>query len=195
MDETVLRSEAMRDDGRAIVYVDGQFQQGDKLTLELIPVEEDEIRNFVGTWQDTVREQLRSIFREHAPDYSIPVSVAEHLHVSFPDDGLSVHSLRYLPPDGQTNNYRLYIAGENGWERLRPQTFGSYYLFDVPGEEAEFMLVSTIQSWWIVAYIAVALVIVLLLILLILVLLLVVIITTTLIIILQLALTEYQIIT
>ena len=163
LDEAVLRSTLLRDDGRAAVYVDGRFQQGDGVELLQMPVREDDIRLFSTDWQDTVREQLRSIFRDRDPDYSIPVSVAEHLHVSFPDDGLSVHSLRYLPPDGQTNNYRLYIAGENGWERLRPQTFGSYYLFDVLGEEAEFMLVSTIQSWWIVAYIAAALVIVTLL--------------------------------
>ena len=164
MDETVLRSEAMRDDGRAIVYVDGQFQQGDKLTLELIPVEEDEIRNFVGTWQDTVREQLRSIFREGEPDYSIPIAVTEHVSVSFPNDGLSRHSVRYLTPDGQTENYRLYMMGDDGWQRIHPDTFGSYYLVEVPGQSAELKLVQTIQSWWIVAYIAVALVILVLLI-------------------------------
>ena len=165
MDETVLRSEAVRDDGRAIVYVDGQFQQGDRLTLELIPVEEEEIRNFSGTWQDTVREQLNSIFREGEPDYSIPVTVGEHVCVSFPDDGLDRHSVRYLSPTGLTENHRLYLMGEDGWQRIHPDTFGSYYLIEVPGQTAEFELVYTIQSWWIVAYIAAALVILVLLIL------------------------------
>ena len=164
MDETVLRSEDLREDGRSAIYVDGQFQQGDRLTMELIPVEADEIRNYAGTWQDTVREQLHSIFREGEPDYSIPVSVTEHVRVSFPDDGLSRHSVRYLTPDGQTENYRLYLMGEDGWQRIRPATFGSYYLVEIPGQEAELELVSTIQSWWIVAYLAAALVILVLLI-------------------------------
>ena len=164
MDETVLRSEDVRDDGRAIVYVDGQFQQGDRLTLELIPVEEEEIRNFSGTWQDTVREQLNSIFREGEPDYSIPVTVGEHVYVSFPDDGLTQHSVRYLSPSGLTENHRLYLKGENGWQRIHPDTFGSYYLIEVPGQTAEFELVYTIQSWWIIAYLAAALVILVLLI-------------------------------
>ena len=164
MEETVLRSPLLRDDGRAAVYVDGRFQQGDGVELEQIPVGEEDIRLFSESWQETVREQLRSIFRDRAPDYSIPVSVREHLRVSFPDDGLETHSLRYLPPDGQTGNYRLYLAGEAGWERIRPQIFGSYCLFDVPGGEAELMLVSTIQSWWIAAYIAAALAILALLI-------------------------------
>ena len=164
MDETVLRSEAVRDDGRAIVYVDGQFQQGDRLTLELIPVEEEEIHNFSGTWEDTVREQLDSIFREGEPDYSIPVTVGEHVYVSFPDDGLDQHSVRYLSPSGLTENHRLYLMGEDGWQRIHPDTFGSYYLIEVPGQTAEFELVYTIQSWWIVAYLAAALVILVLLI-------------------------------
>jgi len=164
MDETVLRSELEREDGRAVIYVDGQFQQGDQLTLELIPVAEDEIRNFSGTWQDTVREQLHSIFREGEPDYSIPVSVSEHVRVSFPEDGLDSHSVRYLTPNGQTENYRLYLRSDDGWQRIRPSTFGSYYLIEVPGQEAQFELVSTIQSWWIVAYIAAALVVLVLLI-------------------------------
>ncbi len=163
MDETVLRSDEEREDGRAVVYVDGQFQHGDTFTLEFLPVEADEIRNFSGTWQDTVRGQLHSIFREGEPDYSIPVSVTEHVHVSFPEDGLSEHSVRYLTPDGQTENYRLYLMGKDGWQRIRPGTFGSYYLIDVPGQDAELELVATIQSWWIVAYLAAALVILVLL--------------------------------
>lgn len=164
MDETVLRSKEERDDGRAVIYVDGQFQQGDRLTFTTIPVESEEIRNFSGTWQDTVREQLNSIFREREPDYSIPVSVKEHVLVTFPDDGLPQHSVRYLTPDGQTENYRVYLMSEDGWQRIRPDTFGSYYFIEVPGTQAELELVETIQSWWIVAYIAAALVILVLLI-------------------------------
>ena len=149
LDETVLRSELTREDGRAIVYVDGQFQQGDALNMELVPVDSGAmLREFSGTWQDTVREQLRSIFRAGEPDYSIPVSVREHVRVSFPDDGLHSHTVRYLTPNGQTENYRLYL-----WSEI-----------EVPGREARFELVSTIQSWWIVAYIAAALVILVLLI-------------------------------
>lgn len=165
MDETVLRSELERDDGRAAVYVDGQFQQGDALTMEQIPVTEEDIRSFSGTWQDTVREQMHSIFREGEADYSIPVSVTEHVYVSFPDDGLDTHAVRYLAPDGRTDNYRLYLMSNDEWHRIYPDTFGSYYLVEVPGTDAEIALVSTIQSWWIAAYIAAALVILTLLIL------------------------------
>ena len=165
MDETVLRSADSRADGRAVVYVDGRFQQGDSLRLEQLPVADGDLQMFSTGWRGTVREQLRSIFREGEPDYSIPVSVAERLRVCFPDDGLAEHTLRYLTPDGETKNYRVYLASDGGWQRLHPGRFGSYYLVTVPGTEAELALVATIQSWWVVAYIAAALVLMALIIL------------------------------
>lgn len=157
MDETVLRSALERADGRAAVYLDGQFQRGDELKVDLVEVKEDDINAFRTSWSDTVREQLRSIFKEGEPDYSVCISVEEKLRLSFPDDALAQHTVRYLAPDGSTENHRLYLAVDGGWQRLHPSLFGSYYLFDVGEEEAEIALVSTIQSWWILAYLAGAL--------------------------------------
>ena len=157
MDETVLRSELERDDGRAAVYVDGQFQEGDALNLELLEIGEGEIDAFRGDWRQTVREQLSSIFREGEPDYSVCVRVKEKLRLRFPDDGLQTHTVRYLTPDGSTENHRIYLSTDSGWRRLHPDAFGSYYLVEVPGTAATLALVDTIQSWWIVAYMAGAL--------------------------------------
>ena len=164
MDETVLRSALERSDGRAAVYLDGQFQRGDELKVDLVEVKEDDINAFRTSWSDTVREQLRSIFKEGEPDYSVCISVEEKLRLSFPDDALAQHTVRYLAPDGSTENHRLYLAVDGGWQRLHPSLFGSYYLFDVGEGEAEIALVSTIQSWWILAYLAGALILLALLI-------------------------------
>lgn len=154
MDETVLRSALVRADGRAAVYVDGQFQSGDQLTVETQPIPDDAIDSFRGNWRQTVKEQLRSIFREGEPDYAICVSVEEMLHVAFPDDGLDRHTIRLLAPDGSTKNHRIYLNTDEGWQRLYPDVFGSYYLFSAEGSEANMALVSTIQSWWVLVYIA-----------------------------------------
>ena len=158
MDETVLRSAPSREDGRAIVYVDGQFQSGDLVELELLEIEEGDINTFRGDWRQTVREHLHSIFQEGEPDYSICVSVAEKLRMHFSDDGQPAHTIRYLTPDGSTENHRLYLRTDEGYVRVHPDTFGSYYLLEVEGVEAELALVNTIQSWWVVAYVIGALV-------------------------------------
>lgn len=157
MDETVLRSELERADGRAAVYLDGRFQRGDTLSLQRLPASELDIGLFRGTWKDTIREQLRSIFRDGQPDYSVPVDVTENLILAFPEDGLSSHTLRYLAEDYKTRNYRFYLETATGWERLHPSLFGSYYLLTVPDSEAHIAVLSTIQSWWVVAYIVGAL--------------------------------------
>lgn len=156
MDETVLRSEPVRADGRAALYVDGQFQAGDALTVESLPVDEVDFARIRGNWRQTVRRQLRSMLSGE-PDYSICVSPVERLHVAFPEDGLREHTLRYLTPDGSTDNVRLYLRSGDEWLQLDPDRFGSYLTVPVPGVEAELLLVSTIQSWWIVAYIALGL--------------------------------------
>ena len=166
MDETVLRSELSRADGRAAVYVDGQFQSGDSMRVENVEVEADLIDAFRGNWLQTIGEQFDSIFLEHEPDWSVPVSVAERLRLSFPDDGTGEHTVRYLAPDGRTVNHRLYLMTPEGAVRLYPKSFGSYYLFEVSGTRAELTLVNTIQSWWIAAYIGGALLVLVLLVVL-----------------------------
>ncbi len=156
MEESLLQSSELREDGRSIIYVDGQFQHGDTMELSRISTEGDDMSDFSESWQNTVRDQLRSIFRREETDYTIPVSIAEHIYIRFTDDGQDDHNIRYLTPNGQTKNYRLYLKSADSWERVYPQVFGSYYIVNVPGTEAEMVLINTIQSWWVVGYVAAA---------------------------------------
>ncbi len=153
--ETALGTELLRDNGRPVAYVIGQFQEGDSLTSEIVPNEEGEIAAFRKGWLQTAHEQFYSIFSE--PDYSICVSVAEKLRLGIPEDGLDTHTVHYMAPDGKTEDYRLYLKTEDGYERLPEELFGSYYSAEVPGSEAELCLVRTVQSWWFLAYLAGAL--------------------------------------
>ena len=157
MNEAVLRSDEVREDGRAVLYVDGQFQEGDTLETETLSMDDLDLEVFRGSWRETIRQQLRSTFVSGEPDYSICVDLTERLRLSVPEDGQTEHTVRYLTPDGGTRNYRLYLRTAEGWERLKPVSFGSYLSFAVPGSEAELLLIATIQSWWILAYIAGAL--------------------------------------
>ena len=86
--------------------------------------------------------RLRTIFRDRQPDYSVPVSVAEKLTLRFPDDGLSQHTVLYLAPNESTANYRIYLETPDGYERLHPERFGSYFAFPIPGHTATVCLVT-----------------------------------------------------
>ena len=153
--ETALGTDLLRDNGRPVAYVIGQFQEGDQLTAEILPTEEGEISAFQKGWLQTAREQVRSIF--HDPDYTICYSIAERIRLDFPEDGLATHTIHYTSPDGVTEDYRLYLKTENGYKRLEEEVFGSYFSVDVPGSSPEITLVRTVQSWWFLAYIAGAL--------------------------------------
>ena len=150
--ETALGSELTRENGRPAVYVIGQFQEGDAISTEVLPVAEREVDRFRTGWLQTAKEQILSIF--HEPDYSICVDVKEKLKIEIPKDGLESHTFHYMSPDGATADYRLYLTTEDGYERLHTEVFGSYYSFEAPGNTPEITLVSTVQSWWFVAYLA-----------------------------------------
>ncbi len=150
--ETALGSELTRENGRPAVYVIGQFQEGDAISTEVLPVAEREVDRFRTGWLQTAKEQILSIF--HEPDYSICVDVKEKLKIEIPKDGLQSHTIHYMSPDGATADYRLYLTTEDGYERLRTEVFGSYYSFEAPGSTPEITLVSTVQSWWFLAYLA-----------------------------------------
>ncbi len=148
--ETALGSEFTRENGRPAVYVIGQFQEGDAISTESLPIEEREVDRFRTGWLQTAREQILSIF--HEPDYSICVDVKEKLKIEIPKDGQQTHTIHYMSPDGATGDYRLYLKTEDGYERVRPEVFGSYYSFEAPGNAPEVTLVSTVQSWWFLTY-------------------------------------------
>ena len=150
--ETALGSELTRENGRPAVYVIGQFQEGDAISTEILPVADREVDRFRTGWLQTAKEQILSIF--HEPDYSICVDVKEKLKIEIPKDGLESHTIHYMSPDGATTDYRLYLTTEDGYERLHTEVFGSYYSFEAPGNTPEITLVSTVQSWWFLAYLA-----------------------------------------
>ena len=150
-DKTVLRAELTREDGRPAVYADGRFQEGDAMTVRLLPVEAEDAEAFRTPWQETLRGQLRTLLSGGRPDYAVCTSVAEKLVLSVPEDGQAEHTIRYLPPDGSTNHCRVFLLTDHGWERLDAEAFGSYLTFAVPGPSAQLALVRTIQSWWIAA--------------------------------------------
>lgn len=160
--ETALGTDLTRENGRPVAYVIGQFQEGDSVSAEILPTQEEDIRVFRPSWRKMVSEQIRSIF--HEPDYSICVSVSEKLRLNFPEDGHDRHTIHYMTPDGMTEDYRLYLKDGDGYERLPIERFGSYYSFEVPGNSPEICLVSTVQSWWFLLYIVGALLLLVLLI-------------------------------
>ena len=150
-DKTVIASDLTREDARAAIIVEGQFQEGDTVCVESLPLDDVNTQLLQPSWHVTLRQQLKTLFSGKKVDYSICTAVTEKLHISFSDDGQSEHTLRVLAPDGSVKNHRVYLQTGQGWERLPTGTFGSYLTFSVSGSEFTLILADTIQSWWIAA--------------------------------------------
>ena len=148
-DKTVLRSELTREDGRPAVYADGQFQEGDIMTVRQLRIDEEDVEAFRIPGHETLREQLLALLSGGGSDGEVNTSVAEKLLLSVPDDGQTEHMIRYLPPDGNTDHGRIFLLTESGWERLETETFGSYLTFTLSGTSAQIALVQTIRYRWI----------------------------------------------
>lgn len=110
---TALNSTDTRPGERPVFFVQGQFREGDALTVtpgkkEFVPAENQ--------------------------------TLVERWHLSIPADGLESHTIRYLPAQ---EGLQLYLLKSGSWSRIQPENMGTYLAFDAAGAEVELAVVST----------------------------------------------------
>ena len=79
---------------------------------------------------------------------SVSGGLVEQLHVTIPDDGQSVHTLHYLPPEVSIGKIAVYVMENGRWSKADTTQFGSYLSFDVNGSDVDIAAVSVISVWW-----------------------------------------------
>lgn len=104
---TSLRSTQARPEGKPMLFVQGQFQDRDNLTI--VP----------GTTSFPETE-------EHP--------VLEQWHISIPADGLESHTVRYLPTQADAV---VYLLRNGSWSKASTEEMGSYLAFEAAGAEVE----------------------------------------------------------
>lgn len=104
---TALRSQQTRDNSKPLIFVQGQFQEGDLLGVSpgTTPFPESQAEPLLEQW-----------------------------HISIPADGQASHTLRYLPTREDT---QVYVLRNGSWEIPQLQDMGSYLAFQAPGAEVE----------------------------------------------------------
>lgn len=113
---TALNSTDARPGEHPVFFVQGQFREGDVLTVtpgkkEFVPAENQ--------------------------------TLVERWHLSIPADGLESHTIRYLP--GQ-EGLQVYLLKSGSWSRIQPEDMGTYLAFDAAGAEVELAIVSASYS-------------------------------------------------
>ncbi|MBC5721509.1 methyl-accepting chemotaxis protein [Flintibacter sp. NSJ-23] len=126
---SALSSAQLRDDGRPVLFVEGEFDQGDSLEARLLETREDYPRQL-----QTLADRRR---------------VLERWKVTIPADGQSIHTVRYLSPNGKTERTEFYAVSEDRWTRLDTETAGSYLLVRLEGDTPEIAVVTRTPIWWV----------------------------------------------
>lgn len=104
---TALESTACRKDGRPVFFAEGMHLEDDVLQVRL------ENRN---TDEETGM-------------------VTEEWTVEIPDDGQTVHQIRYLKPDEQDGTVKVSVLKNGTWEETDCEEFGTYVIFEAEGLE------------------------------------------------------------
>lgn len=137
---TALASNFLRSNDRPVFLIEGQFNSESLLKAnQAIWSEEDAAIRPKDLW---------SAFRNCFEQDDLDAEILECWEVHIPDDGLQVHTLRYLPPEGE-GNLIVYTKQENQWVRTDAEMRGSCLLFTVEGYAAEIMVVSAYSAGWI----------------------------------------------
>ncbi len=126
-----LASEAMRADKRAVFLAEGKYEAEDKMQAEQKNI-------------DFEAEEHRSFWERFSK-----VKVLEQWNISLPEDGVLIHTLRYLPENPEQDNLELYVKQDGKWKSAERNAVGSYLLCNIAGTEAEIAVLETVQLQWI----------------------------------------------
>lgn len=111
---TALESEQKRENGLAVIFVQGLFDDKAKVS-----VSDSSLGNFDGK------------------------EPTEMLHLEFDADGQSEHTIRYLPEENRFSGMKtltLYVYSDGEWCETEYSMFGSYMQFEASGTSVDFCI-------------------------------------------------------
>lgn len=129
-----------REDNRLIFFVEGQFEEEDSFVCVQQEITAEDI---------LTKDYFSFIKNKTRPEMKINREVVEQWSIRIPDDGLTSHIVRYLPPDGSGKRLEIYVRQPDGsWNKTQKTEVGSYLSFSIDGEQAELAIVSTLSVQW-----------------------------------------------
>lgn len=123
-----LASEAKRNNGRPVFYVEGDFSEG----LSLAVTKDSKPEYNVGAYSNNPFEKL-----------FYTTELEEEWTITIPRDGRNLHTLRFMPTDVSAHEPVIYISTEDGFEKADTNKLGSYISIDVYGDNVVLAIVSS----------------------------------------------------
>ena len=117
---TTLETSETRNDSMALVLTDGVFTEEDALSLE--------------TWKDEAEAAGGK-------------KTVEAWKLTIPEDGSELHTVRYLPPEGE-KGIEIYVLEENEWKPVELEEDGKYLIFEAQGQQVTFQVRARKKPFW-----------------------------------------------
>ena len=114
-----LSSEAVRESGRSVFLLDGNFDDEASLTVSAVDTPE------------TVNGR----------------PAVEQWRLSCSDTSQESYQVRYLSPEETADGYTVFVRQDGKWQEAACSVFGSYLVFSVPAAEAEIAVVPSGMGW------------------------------------------------
>lgn len=161
---TALSVKDCRGNTRPILYVEGAFCEDDEVMALAQAKTPSEFEQLADSFEDGVLEYFSYFKRGELPQMYVCREIVEQWRVMLPNDGRATHTIRYLSPDGDAKNLKVYCKRDGQWSSVDSEAVGSYLSFDVDGNDVEFAVLSVYPVWWLWIVAAVLLLIIILLI-------------------------------
>lgn len=136
---SVLASEEVRSTGRPVFLAEGLFEDQTFLAAKSLPVSSEQFQDTAKNWQAALKKCFTS--------GSITGETVEQWKLTFPEDGLLTHTVRYLAEDADTENLDIYVKQKDVWEKMETEAVGSYLTFETEENDVEVAVISTIPIW------------------------------------------------
>lgn len=152
-----IASTPVREDGRAILLVQGDFSETDAITVTSEPLTPGAFHIRSGSLGNRIESYFSAVGTTDFSLITMNWSDVEQWSVEAPNDGARTHTLRYLAPSGETNRLKIYTENDGSWEQAAYETVGSYLVFPFDGQSVRVAIVTTVEIWWVWALVIVLL--------------------------------------
>ena len=144
-----IASTPVREDGRAIILVQGDFSETDTITVTSEPLTPGAFHVRAGSLGNRIESYFSAVGTSDFSLITMNWSDVEQWSVEAPNDGARTHTIRYLAPSGETNRLKIYTENDGSWEQTAYETVGSYLVFPFDGQSVRIAIVTTVEIWWV----------------------------------------------
>ena len=144
-----LASDAVREDGRAVLLAEGSYREGDSISASSEPLTPSVFHVRTGNAANRIQAYFESFEAGKLPPMTANWDLIEQWSITVSSETPAPHRIRYLAPEGKTSRLRIYVEQGGVWQSVPFETVGSYAVFSIPSASARIAAVSTMPVWWI----------------------------------------------